>query len=171
MGLEEWWNEMSEDEQEAFMDYMLDNVNLEKAIRRWNSNPKIIEIFMEMIYTFVDRINDGGAFIVALESDDIKSGVENIEFATGNKGGIIASAISVKENKKYAMLYTDKEYFEGNCNDLSGLVIFIDDILKYIEKRKGIQGVVINAGRDNIILGKPFIRIILWATTHDNRNS
>lgn len=171
MGIEEWWNGMSEDEQEVFMDYMLDNVGLEKAIRRWNSNPKNTDIFMEMIYTFVDRINDSGAFIVALESDVIKVGVENIEFATGNKGGIIASAISVKENKEYAMLYTDKKYFESNCNDLSGLVMFIDDILEYIEKRKDIAGLVINAGKDDIILGKTFIRIILWATTHDNRNS
>lgn len=169
MGLEEWWNEMSEGEQEVFIDYMLDNEKLEKTIRSWDDNPQNTDTFMEMIYTFVDRINDGGAFVVALESNTIKPGVKNIEFATGNKGGTIASAVNVKENKVYAMLYTDKKYFERNCNDLSGLVMFIDDILEYIETIKNVDGVVINAGRDDIILGKPFIRTILWVATHDNR--
>jgi hypothetical protein len=65
--------------------FMLDNEKLEKAIRSWDDNPQNTDTFMEMIYTFVDRINDGGAFVVALESNTIKPGVKNIEFATERK--------------------------------------------------------------------------------------
>ena len=41
--------------------------------------------------------------------------------------------------------------------------MFIDDILKYIERVKQVDGIIINEGTDNVLFSKMMIRAVLGA--------
>ena len=162
MGLDQEWGKLTEEEQDKFINCMLDNDELEQKIKKWNKHPKSEDAFFDMIYAFKKRIDENAGFIVAMESNDIMPGVENIQFATGKQRGKI-TIIDADNHKRYTMLYTSKETFKKSCNELSGLVMFIDDILKYIERVKQVDGIIINEGTDNILFGKMMIRAVLGA--------
>ena len=162
MGLDQEWSKLTKEEQDEFIDLMLANDELQRKIKDWNKHPKSEEKFFDMIYDFKNRVDENAGFIVAMESDEVLSGVHNIEFATGKQCGKI-TIVEADKHKKYAMVYTNKATFEKSCNELSGLVMFIDDILKYVEGIKEVDGIIINEGTDNVLFSKMMIRAVLGA--------
>ena len=162
MGLDQEWGMLTKEEQNEFVNCMLANDELEQKIKKWNKHPKSEDTFFDMIYAFKKRIDENAGFIVAMESNDVLSGVENIQLATGKQRGKI-TIVEADKHRRYAMLYTSKEAFKKSCNERSGLVMFIDDILKYIERVKQVDGIIINEGTDNILFGKMMIRAVLGA--------
>lgn len=162
MGLDQEWNKLTKVEKDEFIDLMLANDELQQKITSWNKHPKSEEKFFDMIYGFKNRINENAGFIVSVEHDDIILGVKNIEFATGKQHGKI-TIVEADKHKKYAMVYTSKKAFENSCNELSGLVMFMDDFLRYIEGVKEVDGVIINEGTDNVLFSKMMIRALLGA--------
>lgn len=62
-----------------------------------------------------------------------------------------------KDNQKYVMAFTSKERFQV-CNDTSGLVMFIGDVFRVVEKKDEVQGIVLNWNKEEMVIGKDMIR-------------
>lgn len=52
------------------------------------------------------------------------------------------------------MVYTSRNRFEESCNELSGMVMFMDIVFRKFEERKEVLGIVVNSGREKIVMGK-----------------
>ena len=63
------------------------------------------------------------------------------------------------------MAFTSKEHFR-KFDDASGIVIFVGDIFGIIEHKKNIDGIVLNAGEEEVVLEKGLIRAVLWIIDH-----
>ena len=103
--------------------------------------------------------NDAG-LIVAIKSDVVKPRADNIEFLTGKQHGMVQTA-ATQDGKAYAVVFTSKERFQNCCNDLSGIIMFMEDVFVTLEKREELDGIVINAGTEETILDKMMMRAII----------
>ena len=150
--------------QKEFIQYMLINAPLEKALRKYQRYPKRIRYLMDLLRVIAEQDRDNRGLIVSVSCDEIPAGVENIEFFTGDKKCIFHRAGG--ENRAYVMAFTSKEHFR-KFNDTSGIVMFIGDIFGIIEPKEDIDGIVFNAGEEEVVLEKELIRAVLWIIDHN----
>lgn len=162
MDLEALWNTFTEKEKRENIDYMLSNHELEEAIGEWKMKPEDVDTLVTMVEIFLDRIQQDAGLIIAVRSNTIKPGADNIEFATGRQRGEVQLAQG-SDGKSYAMVFTSRERFRACCNELSGLVMPIDILLEHLEKRTKINGIVINADKEEVVLDKFLMRAVIGA--------
>lgn len=150
---------INEDEKKRYIEYMLQNDIIEEVLLKWNKSGKS-EDLCRLIETIAVRTEECGGLILAVESDVIRAGVENIIFFTGTERGSI-NRVTDSEGNSYAMVFTSKEKFQA-CNDTSGFVMFIDDVIELIESNEVLNGMIINFGTDDVIFDKFMMKIVLW---------
>lgn len=56
------------------------------------------------------------------------------------------------------MIFTSRERFK-ECDDTSGFVMFIDELFEFLGTCVGIDGVVINYKKENVVLNKEMLGI------------
>lgn len=153
--------EMIEKDKEVFIDYMLDNRELEKLLRKWKRKRKTGESLLELITGIAKRDQEQGGFILSVKSDLIPTGADNLElFLTPKYPRLDLNYVEGKDNGKYAMVFTSKERFR-ECNDTSGVVMFIGDLVYLLEQKLEIDGIVLNLEKEEIIFGKDWLRAII----------
>lgn len=165
MNLNEFWESFSEEEKQENIEYMLQNDKLVAALRNWKIDIESVDTFLEMVEAFLDSIKRNAGLIIAIKSEVVKTGADNIEFLTGIQSGEIQRAVA-DNGKSYAMVFTSRKHFKECCDDLSGIILFMDEILINLEQRKEIDGIVINAGKEEVVLNKMIMRAIIGAFKH-----
>lgn len=151
---------ISREERQEFIEYMLCNQSLEKSLRNWKRHKRCVESIMGMLDTLAGRAQDNGGMIVAVKCDQIQTGVEHVDFFMPDKKYEI-HWVENKNGQLFAMVFTSKERFR-ECNDTSGVVMFMDELFAMIEKRKDLDGIIINLEKEEIILDKVMLRAVIW---------
>lgn len=155
-----YWDSFSESEKQENIQYMLNNAELENVLQKWKNSKETEEDFLHFINAFIKSNDNDAGLIVAVKSNVVKPGVDNIEFLTGKQHGMVQTA-ATQDGKAYAMVFTSKERFQKCCNDLSGIIMFMEDVFVTLEKKEELDGIVINAGAEEIILDKMMVRAII----------
>lgn len=149
---------------EEIIQYMLENDSLEKALKKYKRHPKRSRNLISLLRILAEQDKDNRGLIVAVSCDEISVGVENIEFFNADKNCTFHKA--GEKDSAYVMAFTSKEHFR-KFDDTSGIVMFIGDIFGIIEYKKNIDGIVLNAGEEEVILEKGLIRAVLWIIDHN----
>ena len=150
---------LSEEEQKEYIEYMLRNDIIEKALNNWKRNQNI-EALGKMLEIIADVSEECAGLILSVNSDSIPTGADNIVLFTGTERGDIHRVID-KVGKSYAMIFTSKEKFQ-ECNDTSGFVMFIDELFQLLVDKEELDGMVINIGQEDIVFNKIMMRVVLW---------
>lgn len=153
-------NKLSSEEKQEFIEYMLDNGALEKAVSKWQKSSASGDDVLELMNALAERAAEYGGVILSVRCDEIPTGAEHIEYFMADKPCEICWAED-KEGQRHAMVFTSRERFQ-ECSDTSGVVIFLDDLFALIERKKGLDGIIINLGREEVILDKFILRGALW---------
>lgn len=72
--------EFTSEEKQQFIEYMLDNKELEKKLRRWDKSQNNLDYFIEMIEEMEKRDREQGGLIVSVKSNEIPTGADNVGF-------------------------------------------------------------------------------------------
>ena len=148
---------------EEILQYMLENASLEKALKKYKRYPKRSKNLISLLQILAEQDRDNRGLIVAVSCDEIPVGVENIEFFNADKNCTFHKAGG--KDSAYVMAFTSKEHF-CKFDDTSGIVMFIGDIFGIIEHKKNIDGIVLNAGEEEVVSEKGLIRAVLWIIDH-----
>ena len=156
--------EFTSEEKQQFIEYMLDNKELEKKLRKWDKSQNNTDYFIEMIEEMAKRDREQGGLIVSVKSDEIPTGADNVEFFMLDKYKKISINYAEDQSgKQYMMVFTSKKKFK-ECNDTSGVVMFVGDVIEFALMMERTDGIVLNMrrkeGRDGIIFGKIILRAI-----------
>ena len=150
---------IADDEKREIIEFMLDNAALEEKMGKWKQKEEDILLFMDFTAALVRRSREDGGLIISVESGEVPPGAENIEiFRKDTKGDV---NIVIGENKQHlAMIFTSRERFK-ECDDTSGFVMFIDELFEFLGTCAGIDGVIINYKKENVVLNKEMLGIFL----------
>lgn len=146
------------EEKKMFIDYMLNNEELEKVIQKSCENPLIYELLV--FGAIIERCQNDAGFIVAVNSDKIPAGADNIEFYTEVTKGCEMICAGKEDGTKYVMVFTSKERFQ-KAGDMSGMVMPIDDFIGVMCLKKEIDGMVINVMDEELIMETSALEILL----------
>lgn len=139
--------ELTVEEKKAFIDYMLNNEELEQAIQ---NNKEVPMYSISILNSIISRCKDDAGLIVAVKSSKIPVGVGNIELYTEVKEHCEMHCAAMEDGTKYVMAFTSKNRF---LDDLSGVVIPIDVFIGMMcLKKDETDGIVINWGEEEIII-------------------
>jgi 2-hydroxy-3-keto-5-methylthiopentenyl-1-phosphate phosphatase len=152
-------SEISDEEKKEYIDYMLRNDTIEEVLKNWKRNQNS-EVLCKMLETIAAKSEECAGLILAVRSDVIPTGADNIVFFTATERGDINRVID-REGKSYAMVFTSKEKFK-ECHDTSGFVMFIDEVFELIVDKEALDGIVINFGQEDIIFNKIMMKVVIW---------
>lgn len=142
--------ELSEEEKREFIDYMLRNEELEKMIQNRNKALPFYEI--SVLSSILSSCKDDAGLIVAVSSDEIPVGVDNIELYTELTKQSVMHCAEKEDGTKYVMVFTSRNKFMG-FDTLSGVVMPIDTLIGLIcLKKEETDGIVINLGKEELII-------------------
>ncbi len=148
---------IADDEKREIIEFMLDNAALEEKMGKWKQKEEDILLFMDFTAALVRRSREDGGLIISVESGEVPPGAENIEIFRKDKKGDVN--IVIGENKQHlVMIFTSRERFK-ECDDTSGFVMFIDELFEFLGTCVGIDGVVINYKKENVVLNKEMLGI------------
>ncbi len=139
---------LTAEEKKTFIDYMLNNEELEKAIQKGNKGEPLYQI--SILYSIISRCKYDAGLIIAVKSSEIPVGIDNIELYTELTKHCEMHCAAMDDGTKYVMAFTSKSRF---LDDLSGVVIPIDVFIGMMcLKKDEIDGIVINWGKEEIII-------------------
>lgn len=150
---------ISDEEKKEYIDYMLQNDTIEEVLKNWKRNQNS-EVLCKMLETMAAKSEECAGLILAVKSDVIPTGADNIVLFTATERGEINRVID-KEGKSYAMVFTSKEKFK-ECNDASGFVMFIDEVFELIVDKEALDGLVINIGEEDVVFNKIMMKVVIW---------
>ena len=139
-----------------FIEYMLDNADLEKAMCQWNSSKKQFTDMIMVIKIIFKKCTENRGLIVSVYDDTMQTGADNIQFCDAEKERMLNTVVDQKDHV-YMLGFTSKERFQAYCNDTSGIVMFMDDIFAVIDLKGEVDGIIINCGNEEVFLEKDFI--------------
>lgn len=139
--------ELTVEEKKAFIDYMLNNEELEQAIQ---NNKEVPMYSISILNSIISRCKDDAGLIIAVKSSEIPVGIGNIELYTELTKHCEMHCAAMEDGTKYVMAFTSKNRF---LDDLSGVVIPIDVFIGMMcLKKDETDGIVINWGEEEIII-------------------
>lgn len=150
---------ISQEEQKEYIEYMLHNEKIEKSLINWKQNQNS-DTLTKMLEIIAAESEECAGLILSVNSDTIPTGADNIVLFTGSERGDIHRLID-KAGKSYAMVFTSKERFQ-ECNDTSGFVMFIDDLFHLLAEKEELDGMVINIGQEDIAFNKYMMKVVIW---------
>lgn len=150
---------VSAEENDDIVNEMLKgNQIIEEALAKWKENEGNICDIASVYKSILDRDRAYGGLIVSVECDNVPAGADNIEFFNGGK--------MLKLNKtrgsyddRYLLVFTSRDRFK-ECNDTAGVVMFIREAFSLLADIEGVDGIVINIGREEAILNKSVMKMI-----------
>lgn len=151
---------ISPQDKQQFMEYMLLNADMEIALKKWKRHKRDDDTIMALLQAIADRTNLYGGVIVSVTSNLIPAGVENVTLFTADHSCDL-NYIEGKKGKKYVLIYTSKDKFKTSGDPASGLVMFLEDVLKFVEGDGDIDGIVINYNSEEAVFDKILIRAVL----------
>lgn len=152
-------NQYSQGDISSFLDYMLQNNELEKALTKWKRDSQNVDKIWNVLNAFAKRDAECGGLIVAVECSQIPTGADNITlFEMGRQ--YYMHKVEGENNCNYAMAFTSKERFR-ECEDTVGIVLFIKELFTFIEQCEELDGIILNYGKEGMVCGKDFLRAVL----------
>ncbi len=153
---------LTEEEKRLFIDYMLENEELEKIIER--KDKQLPDYQLSVYGSIIWRCRNDAGFIVALDSSEIPVG--KIGFYTELTQECQMKIAARKDGRKYVMAFTSKEKFKKYF-DVSGVVLPMDDLIAIIcLKKEEVDGIVINLGKKELILEISALEDLLQCIGH-----
>ncbi|RDY30136.1 SseB family protein [Lachnotalea glycerini] len=150
---------INEEEKKEYIEYMLQNNTIEENLKNWKQNQNS-EVLSKMLETIAAKSEECAGLILSVKSDSIPTGADNIALFSDFDGGVIHRVID-NEGKSYAMLFTSKEKFK-ECDDTSGIVMFIDEVFELIVDKEELDGMVMNIYKEDVVFNKFVMRVVIW---------
>lgn len=149
---------LTEEQKQSFIDYMLRNEEVEKAIQKTDKALPLYEI--SVLRSILLRCEDNAGFIVAVDSCEIPTGVDNLGFYTEITMYSKMHCAAKEDGEKYVMVFTSKSRFM-EIDGLSGVVIPIDILIGMICLKKAeTDGIVINLKKEELIIKMPALEFL-----------
>lgn len=158
---------ISDKEKQEYIEYMLANKDLEKALGKWKRHKRNDDYMFQMLEVLVESAKNQKGMIIAVKSDNMPIESNQLDFIDINKKYEMHH-VTNKKDESYIMVFTSKERFK-KCTNISGVVVFIDELIIAMERRKDVNGIVINLEKEEIILDKILLRAIIWTIMHSNK--
>lgn len=144
------------EEKNSYIDYMLNNEKLERIIQKCNM--ELPQDQVAVMSSILSRCVDGAGVIVAIDSDEIPVGVDNIELYTEITKYCKMHCAAKPDGTKYVMAFTSKDRF---LDGLSGIVVPMDVFIGMIcLKKEETNGVVINIKQEELIINMSALEIL-----------
>lgn len=152
-------NFVSAEENDIIVNEMLKgNEVIEEALAKWKEDTQNIGYIAAAYKSIIDRDRECGGFIVSVECDNVPAGADNVEFFNGGK--------TLKLNKtkgsyddRYLLVFTSRDRFR-ECNDTAGVVMFIREAFSLLRDIEGVDGIVINIGKEEVVINKYDMKVI-----------
>ena len=146
---------MNEKEKKEFIEYMTSNEELELSIDAYKKGKIDIVAFAEEIAK-ADKLNKG--LILGLETKD--NPYQEGELVLFSEGEHYNMAKVGNNKEECVLVFSSKEELE-KCENLAGVVMFIENLVGALEVKKEIDGLVFNLGsKGYFVLDKMHIRAI-----------
>lgn len=150
---------VSMEENESIVNEMLKgNEVIEKALEEWKHNRENIGDMASIYKSITDRDRKYGGLIVSVESGSVPAGADNVEFFNGDKP-VKLNKVRDSDDEKYLLVFTSRERFR-EYNDTAGVVMFIREVFSLLADIEGVNGIVINMGKEEIIINKCVMKMI-----------
>lgn len=149
----------AEEENRKMIEFMLDNAVLEEKIGKWKQKEEDIVLFMDFIAALIKRSREDGGLIISVKSGEVMTGAENIEIFRKDKRGDL-NIVAGESGRRFAMVFTSRERFE-KCDDTSGFVMFIDELIGFLETQPEIDGCIMNYKEEDVIFNKEMLGILV----------
>lgn len=150
---------IGKDENDLYVSAMLEkNGLIEDALAAWVNAPDDVDAMIGVCKSLCDRDGECGGLIVSVEDTGIMAGADNIEVFTGEKHLIMNRAMG-EDGKGYVMVFTSKERFR-EYDSTAGVVMFIGELFVLLGDMEGIDGIIINIGREAVSIGRRYMQII-----------
>lgn len=159
---------LSKEERQQYIDYMLENKDMEEILQRWNeAKVEVIETF-DVTKKLLEKCKGNRGLIVAIECQEMESDVENIKLYIlkddfPDKKFLMNMAVN-KVGKKYLTVFSTKERFQqfSQKNDgIMGILMFIDDIFRFVLLQDKVDGIVLNLAEEEVMLDKDVLKLVL----------
>lgn len=149
----------AEEENRKMIEFMLDNAVLEEKMGKWKQKEEDIVLFMDFIAALIKRSREDGGLIISVKSGEVMTGAENIEIFRKDKRGDL-NIVAGESGRRFAMVFTSRERFE-KCDDTSGFVMFIDELIGFLETQPEIDGCIMNYKEEDVIFNKEMLGILV----------
>lgn len=147
---------MNEKEKEEFIEYMTSNEELEVSIDAFKKGKIDIVAFAEEIAK-ADKLNKGLILGVETKDNPYQEG-ELVLFSEGEHYNL--AKVQNNNQEECVLVFSSKEEL-AKCENLAGVVMFIENLFGALEVKKEIDGLVFNLGsKGYFILNKMHIRAI-----------
>lgn len=158
---------VNDKEKQECIEYMLENRDLEKTLKKWKKYKRNDDYMFEVLELLIESAKNQKGMIVAVKADNMSIESEQLDFIDINKKYEMLY-VTDKKDKSYIMVFTSKERFK-ECSNISGVVMFMDELIVAMERRKDVNGIIINLEKEEIILDKIMLRAIIWTIKHSNK--
>lgn len=148
-----------EEENRKMIEFMLDNTVLEEKIGKWKQKEEDIVLFMDFIAALIKRSREDGGLIISIKSEEVMTGAENIEIFRKDKRGDL-NIVAGESGQRFAMVFTSRERFK-KCDDTSGFVMFMDELIGFLETQPEIDGCIMNYKEEDVIFNKEMLGILV----------
>lgn len=149
----------AKEENRKMIEFMLDNAVLEEKIGKWKQNEEDIVLFMDFIAALIKRSREDGGLIISIKSGEVMTGAENIEIFRKDKRGDL-NIVAGESGQRFAMVFTSRERFK-KCDDTSGFVMFMDELIGFLETQPEIDGCIMNYKEEDVIFNKEMLGILV----------
>lgn len=149
----------AEEENRKMIEFMLDNAVLEEKMGKWKQKEEDIVLFMDFIAALIKRSREDGGLIISVKSGEVMTGAENIEIFRKDKRGDL-NIVAGESGRRFAMVFTSRERFK-KCDDTSGFVMFIDELIGFLETQPEIDGCIMNYKEEDVIFNKEMLGILV----------
>lgn len=149
----------AEEENRKMIEFMLDNAVLEEKIGKWKQKEEDIVLFMDFIAALIKRSREDGGLIISIKSEEVMTGAENIEIFRKDKRGDL-NIVAGESGQRFAMVFTSRERFK-KCDDTSGFVMFMDELIGFLETQPEIDGCIMNYKEEDVIFNKEMLGILV----------
>ena len=150
---------VSAEENDIFVNEMLKgNEVIEEALAKWKEDTQDIGYIAAAYKSILDRDRECGGFIVSVESGNVPAGADHVEFFNGGKPLKLNKAKGSYDDR-YLLVFTTRDRFR-ECNDTAGVVMFIREAFSLLRDIEGVDGIVINIGKEEVVVNKHDMKVI-----------
>ena len=150
---------VSAEENDIIVNKMLKgNEVIEEALAKWKEDTQDVGYIAAAYKSIIDRDREYGGFIVSVESGNIPAGADHVEFFNGDKYVKLNKAKGSHDDR-YFLVFTSRDRFR-ECNDTAGVVMFIREAFSLLRDIEGVDGIVINIGKEEVVINKHDMKVI-----------
>lgn len=158
-GMQEKRITLNEEDNELFVNEMLKgNEVIEDALANWKEDSEDSYAMAYVYKAILERDNQCGGLIISVKDDSILAGADNIKYYNGSEQ-ITLNKVKGLYDDHYLLVFTSRERFK-ECNETAGVVMFIREAFYLLAQVEGVDGIVLNIGKEEIILNKNYMELM-----------